>query len=105
MAEPVEQEAAQGHVLAFGQVDVQTVPHVVDAHPAVGEPTAPVHPHHLGLVVGVELVGQVADQGSEQVLDREYPFDATVLVVPYQGAYSFSTAQEFIRPIPGVHEM
>jgi len=31
--------------------------------------------------------------------------EGDVLVVPYQGAYSFSTAQEFIRPIPGVHEM
>ncbi len=77
---PSNRKPPSGHVLALGQVDVQPVPHVVDAHPAVDQPPAPVHPDHLGLVVGVELVGQVADQGSEQVLDREDPLDPAVLV-------------------------
>ena len=31
--------------------------------------------------------------------------EGDVLVVPFQGAYSFSTAQEFIRAIPRVHAM
>ena len=35
MPEAVEQEAAQGHVLPLGQVDVQPVPYVVDAPPGL----------------------------------------------------------------------
>jgi diaminopimelate decarboxylase len=31
--------------------------------------------------------------------------EGDVLVVPFQGAYSFATAQEFIRPIPPVYSM
>jgi len=31
--------------------------------------------------------------------------EGDVLVVPFQGAYSFSTAQEFIRPIPAVYAL
>lgn len=31
--------------------------------------------------------------------------EGDVLAVPNQGAYSFSAAQEFIRPIPAVHEL
>jgi diaminopimelate decarboxylase len=31
--------------------------------------------------------------------------EGDILVVPFQGAYTFSTAQEFIRPIPGMFEL
>ena len=39
-----------------------------------------VDPDDLGLLVGVELVRQVADQRTEQVLDRDDALDAAVLV-------------------------
>ncbi len=39
-----------------------------------------VHPHRVGLVVGVELVGQVPDQRTEQILDRDDALDSAVLV-------------------------
>ena len=38
--EAVEEEPSEGHVLALGQIDVQSVPHVVHAHPAVHQPPA-----------------------------------------------------------------
>ena len=80
VAEGVEQVAAEGHVLAFGQFDAQPVGEVVDAHPAVHQPAPPVDPDDVGLLVGVELVRQVADQCAEQVLDGQDALDAAVLV-------------------------
>ena len=51
VAEAVEEEAAERHVLALGHVDAQPLADVVDAGPAVDQPAGAVDPDDVGLVV------------------------------------------------------
>ncbi|MGA2305533.1 MAG: hypothetical protein ABSH29_15210 [Acidimicrobiales bacterium] len=80
MAEPLEEQASQGDVLAVGQVDAEAFPDDVDVGLAVDEPAGAVHPDEHRLVLLVELVVQIAHQRLEKVLDGEHPRHPAVLV-------------------------
>ena len=43
-------------------------------------PAVSVHAHHFGLVVGIELVGEIADERAEEVFHGEDSFYPTMLV-------------------------
>ena len=80
VAEPVKEEPAKGDVLAVGEVDPEPFADLVDARPAVEQPTGAVDPDDGRLLGLVELVAQITDQGLEQVLDRQDPGHPAVLV-------------------------
>src|SRR5580658_1220338 len=69
--EALEEEPAERDVLAVRDLDGQLVAHVVDTGAAVDKPAVGVDPDDLGLLFGVELVVEVADQRFQQILHRE----------------------------------
>ena len=79
VAEQVEHEPADGVPLGVGQLDAEHLVHLVDRRPAGRADAAAVERLDAGLL-DVVLVDDLADDLLEQVLERDEPGGAAVLV-------------------------
>ena len=79
MFEGAEDEAGDGLPVVVGQLEIEQLVEVVDAHAAVDRVVAVGQSLHLGVFL-VVLVDDLADQLLEAVLERDQPGDRAVLV-------------------------
>src|SRR5438067_112427 len=80
VAEAVEEESAQGDVLAGGELQSHGRSHLVDRTAAVDEPAAAIDPGDGLVRRWIELVEKVAHDLADEILHREDSLHAAVLV-------------------------
>lgn len=80
LAELIEEPSGQGHVLPFGQRQADRLRQIVKGDLTIDQPPVGIDPDDFGLVAGCQFVGEVTDEGLQEILQRQDACHAAVLV-------------------------